>query len=105
MSTKTQGKYKRLSEETSNRMAGEIGLLRSIVVIGLEEQELELRKGFLEKINTLQSLCFKREGQLSGKIKGHDYHNGYSCALHDIRNELDALKKKDAEVLEGEQDE
>lgn len=46
----------------------------------------------INKITRLQDLCFKRERQLSEKIKGHDYNNGYSCALHDIRDELEALK-------------
>ncbi len=95
MVTKTQEKYNRLSEQTSNRTAADIGLLRGMIVLGLEEQELELRKNFIFRIRALQDLCFKREAQLSKKIKGHDYHNGYSCALHDIRKELDALKKQD----------
>ncbi len=47
---------------------------------------------FLSKIDALVDLCFLRESQLSRKIKGHDYHNGYSCALHDIRGELGAIK-------------
>ena len=62
----------------------------------------------IEKITKLQDLCFMREGQLSDKIKGHDYNNGYSCALHDIRNELEALKSNlklgDALLVEGVED-
>ena len=48
------------------------------------------RVSWIKKIDILSNLCFTREGELSNKIKGHDYHNGYSCALHDIRKELDA---------------
>ena len=61
--------------------------------------EQEYRKGLrVERarcvimIEKLQNVCFTREGQLSMEIKGHDYNNGYSCALHDIRMELNALR-------------
>lgn len=73
------------------------------------EQGLSDRNILRMRISILQDLCFKREQQLSFKIKGHDYHNGYSCALHDVRRELAALKEDlkigDALVLEGETNE
>ena len=70
------------------------------------EKRVTEKYELIRKITLLQSLCFRKEGQLSMEIKGHDYNNGYSCALHDIRNELSALKSNlkmgDALVLEGE---
>ena len=56
---------------------------------GYEKASKEAKK----KLDKLINLCFDREAQLSNKIKGYDYHNGYSCALHDIRGELKAIKE------------
>ena len=62
---------------------------------------------WVKNIDKLSNLCFTREGQLAAKIKGHDYHNGYSCALHDIRMELKALRHNlklgDAPVSGGDE--
>lgn len=61
---------------------------------------------WVKNIDKLSSLCFTKEGQLSEKIKGHDFHNGYSCALYDIRMELKALRHnlKLGDVLLGDKE-
>jgi len=59
-----------------------------------EVLRIKERNRFIEHLDTLKSLCFTREAKLSDKIIGHDYNNGYSCALHDIRNELEGIKKR-----------
>ena len=65
-----------------------------IILKETERQKLLITNGFINNLNTLQELCFTREAQLSEKIKGHDFNNGYSCALHDIRGELEKIKEK-----------
>lgn len=93
-------------KELESKLGRELPMSKEIVEEvnnAILHARLSDKKEVMEKISILQDLCFRRESQLSHKIKGHDYHNGYSCALHDIRNELESLKSslKLGDVLLG----